>query len=114
MQGRTYVIERIYASKTRDLVFLKYRYENGNDQDLLEIIPHFDRYERGIPVTAYGNTLGHGVIAETKGSLIASGPIFVEMTNGIVGGNSGGPLIEDRSGKIIGISTLSRMVIPSN
>ncbi len=105
LEGRIYKPERIYASKTRDLVLIKYLYENNNDKDLLHIVPLFDRFKIGMPVTAYGNSLGGGVITELKGKLIATGPERIEVTAEIVPGNSGGPIISDTTKEVFGIAT---------
>ena len=105
LQGRVYVPERIYASKTRDLVLIKYRYEDGNDTDLLNIMPLARHFKSGMPVTAYGNSLGSGVITEARGTMIGAGPERIEVTAGIVPGNSGGPVVCDATKEVIGIAT---------
>ena len=52
LEGRIYKPERIYASKTRDLVLIKYLYEDDNDKGLLNIVPLFNRFKNGMAVTA--------------------------------------------------------------
>ena len=105
LEGRIYKPERIYASKTRDLVLIKYLYEDGNDKGLLNIVPLFNRFKNGMAVTAYGNSLGGGVITETPGTMIGAGPEQIEVTTKIVPGNSGGPIICNATKEVIGIAT---------
>ena len=56
-------------------------------------------------VTAYGNSMGTGVITRERGSIKGMGSGMVEITAQIVPGNSGGPVISD-DGDVVGVSTL--------
>ncbi len=56
-------------------------------------------------VVAYGNSLGGGVFTELTGTCLGVGPDRVEISCEIVPGNSGGPVVDRASRKVVGIST---------
>lgn len=56
-------------------------------------------------VTAYGNSMGTGVITREQGEIMGMGSGMVEITAQIVPGNSGGPVVGE-DGKVVGVSTL--------
>jgi len=61
----------------------------------------------GAPVTVPGNSLGAGVTLQINGKLLGIGPALVEVDAKFVPGNSGSPIIDRRSGQVIGMATLS-------
>lgn len=56
-------------------------------------------------VVAYGNSLGGDVITELKGKVVGLGADRIEIDCQIVQGNSGGPVVLEKSKTVIGIST---------
>lgn len=59
----------------------------------------------GDPVVAYGNSLGGGVVTESKGFVQGIGPNRIESNVEIVPGNSGGPIVAD-DGCVVGVSAM--------
>ncbi len=55
-------------------------------------------------IDAYGNSQGTGVITKNSGKVLGLGDSSIEVSCGIVPGNSGGPII-DKDGKVIGIAS---------
>lgn len=56
-------------------------------------------------VVAYGNSLGGDVITSLPGNILGLGTDRIEISCGIVAGNSGGPVVLADSNKVIGVST---------
>lgn len=65
----------------------------------------FKNTKVGDEVVCLGNSLGNGVITETKGKILAYGQPRLEIDCPIVKGNSGGPVVHRASGKVIGLVT---------
>jgi len=59
----------------------------------------------GDVVVTPGNSQGGDVMLNTNGTVLALGPQKVEISNPIYHGNSGGPIIHIKSGKVIGVVT---------
>lgn len=59
----------------------------------------------GDAVQCWGNTLGNGVITATGGKILGFGTPRLEIDCPLVGGNSGGPVIHQKTGKVVGIVT---------
>ena len=58
----------------------------------------------GESVVAYGNSGGENIITELPGKILGIGPNEVEISCGIISGNSGGPVLDQRS-QVIGVAT---------
>jgi hypothetical protein len=61
----------------------------------------------GESVTAYGNSGGQNIITELPGAVLGIGPNEIELSCGIIHGNSGGPVL-DKKNKVIGIASFLR------
>lgn len=61
--------------------------------------------EVGDPVVVFGNSQGAGVVNPLVGKVVGIGPRTVEVSAQFEPGNSGGPIIQLRSGKVIGVAT---------
>lgn len=59
----------------------------------------------GDDVVAFGNALAGGVINPLLGKVVGLGPRTIEVSAQFEPGNSGGPIIHLRSGKVIGVAT---------
>ena len=57
-----------------------------------------------------GNSKGDGVITVTPGKVMAFGPKKIEVNNPVYAGNSGSPIIHEKSGEVIGILTEAELV----
>jgi hypothetical protein len=72
--------------------------------DYLEMEPDVNAVELGEDVIIYGNSLGQGVrISNAK--LLSKSRSQIEISGGIVPGNSGGPILRAKTGRVIGVST---------
>ena len=59
----------------------------------------------GNPVVVFGNAQGAGVVNPLVGKVVGLGPRTVEVSAQCEPGNSGGPIIQLRTGKVIGVVT---------
>jgi len=80
----------------------------------LKIFENPDMLHLGVAVSAYGDSLGDGVIVEVKGEFQGIGPEVIEVSAPFVPGNSGGPVIDSKTGKVIGVSTYGRIIRQSD
>jgi hypothetical protein len=64
-----------------------------------------DNIKIGEAVTVPGNEEGEGVVTNTEGHIVGVGPKLVEVDAKFVHGNSGSPIILDRSGQVAGVAT---------
>ncbi len=102
--GNNYRIERIISSTTRDLVILKYAPLSG-EAPVLRMAPDVLSVPTNAPVIAYGNSQGANVNATLPGNFLGAGYDIIEVSAGIIGGNSGGPVVLQSTGEVIGVST---------
>jgi len=93
-------------------------YKGATDRDLAMIMLKNDKYsyldlatdvlgaaQPGDEVITPGNSQGGEVMLNTEGTVRGIGPQRVEFDNPIYHGNSGGPIIHVKSGKVIGVVT---------
>ena len=104
IQGRSYTIQSIFGAKKRDLVILTYR-RKKKESPLLRPVRDLTQMQANTKVTAYGNSQGSQTHSILPGALLGIGYDRMEISCGIVGGNSGGPVLLDKSGEVIGVST---------
>ncbi len=102
--GNNYKIERIISSTTRDLVILKYT-PVPKESPVLKMASDVASIPTNAPVVAYGNSQGANVNATLPGNFLGVGYDIIEVSAGIVGGNSGGPVVLQSSGEVIGVAT---------
>ena len=104
IQGRHYTVRSIFGAKKRDLVILTYR-RKKQESPLLRPVRDLTQMQANAKVTAYGNSQGSQTHSILPGVLLGIGYDRMEISCGIVGGNSGGPVLLDKSGEVIGVST---------
>lgn len=63
----------------------------------------------GDPVVVLGNVDGGGVVNPVQGELVGLGPDRVEVNAPFELGNSGSPIVNLRSGKVIGVATYAKL-----
>ncbi len=102
--GNYYKIERIISSTTRDLVILKYT-PVPKEAPVLRMASDVLSVPTNAPVVVYGNSQGANVNATLPGIFLGVGYDIIEVSAGIVGGNSGGPVILQSTGEVIGVAT---------
>lgn len=109
---REYHVKSALACKTRDLVILEIDLPAGVIP--LEIEPQITNLALNSGLAAYGDSLGDGVVTDLKGILQGIGPAVIEISAGIVPGNSGGPVVGEKL-RVIGVSTfLKRTSLSQN
>jgi len=59
-----------------------------------------------------GDSEGGEVTLKTKGSIVGIGPQLVEFNNPIFHGNSGGPVVDTKTGKVIAVATFATEMTP--
>ena len=109
---REYQVKSALACKTRDLVILEIDLPAGVIP--LELDPRVTNLALNSGLAAYGDSLGDGVVTDLKGILQGIGPGVIEISAGIVPGNSGGPVVGEKL-RVIGVSTfLKRTSLSQN
>ncbi|MBB5350333.1 hypothetical protein HNR46_000557 [Haloferula luteola] len=91
-------------------------FQASRDADLvrIELLDEFDsKVEIGDPgvaqvqdpLLAVGNSGGAGVLTVLSGQILSLGPAQMEVSAGVIQGNSGGPIFSGESGEAIGVVT---------
>lgn len=96
LSGKKLKPTSVEPSKIRDIVRLKVDADVG-----LKIAENLDINES---IVALGNSQGAGVISPLPGKINGIGPDRIEITSEIVGGNSGGPILNEDM-EVCGIAT---------
>ncbi len=77
----------------------------GGAGDSLELRSPDEPLLINTPIAALGNGGGVGIIAVERGSILGISADSLEVDAGIIQGNSGGPVVEEASGKAVGLVT---------
>lgn len=110
INGSEYEYDKVYCSPERDLAVIPVKRTNQDTMPNLKIFGDPDMLRPGAAVSAYGDSLGDGVIVEVKGVFQGIGPQIIEVSAPFVPGNSGGPVIAKTSQEVIGVSTYCRII----
>lgn len=71
----------------------------------LELYSSNERLPIHTKVAALGNGGGTGVVAVEPGEILGISSDLFEVSSGIIQGNSGGPIIDIETGKVVGVAT---------
>jgi serine protease Do len=74
-------------------------------KDSLVIAPADAGIQINTPIAALGNGGGTGVVAVEKGKILGISADSLEVDAGIIQGNSGGPVVDQATGKVLGLVT---------
>jgi hypothetical protein len=74
-------------------------------KDSLEIAPLNAGIQINTKIAALGNGGGTGVVAVEKGKVLGTSADSIEVDAGIIQGNSGGPVVDQTTGKVLGLVT---------
>ena len=110
INGKVYQYCKVYSSPDRDLAVIPLQRVNHADMPNLPILKQPDMLQVNTKITAYGDSLGAGVIVAANGKYLGIGPEIIEVDAPFVSGNSGGPVLEDQSGQVIGVATYCRIM----
>jgi S1-C subfamily serine protease len=100
--GGQLVILSYKGADDRDLAMIAI---TPGDYKYLDLAPDISSVQPGDEVITPGNSRGGDVMLNTDGKVLGLGPDRVEFDNPIYHGNSGGPVIHVKSGKVIGVVT---------
>lgn len=92
----------LQAAEGADLVRLEILEEV---KDFLEVLPSDSTLQINTEIAALGNGGGNGVISVENGKILGTSADSIEVDAGIIQGNSGGPVLEQSSGKAVGLVT---------
>jgi serine protease Do len=90
------------AAEGADLVRLELLEEV---KDFLELFPADSALQINTEIAALGNGGGNGVVSVEEGKVLGTSGDTLEVDAGIIQGNSGGPVVEQSSGKAVGLVT---------
>jgi len=88
------------GASDRDLVMIKIQDDHYTYLELATDIA--GTVQTGDAVITPGNSEGGEVMLNTKGTVLGIGPQLIEISNPFYHGNSGGPLVHAKSGKVLG------------
>jgi hypothetical protein len=110
--GREIPILSLSGASDRDLAKLSI---TDDHYHYLELAKNFDAtVQAGDDILAPGNSEGGGVTLDTPGKLVGIGPDRIEISNPIFHGNSGGPVIDQGSGQVLGVVTYTMRRAPTD
>jgi hypothetical protein len=110
--GRENPILSLAGASDRDLAKLSI---NDDHYHYLELAKNFtDTVQAGDDILTPGNSEGGGVTLDTPGKVVGIGPDRIEISNPIFHGNSGGPVIDEGSGQVLGVVTYALKRAPTD
>ena len=104
VNGETIPFKQILSATDRDLAFIpiEAQYATG----AFDIEEHVDDIWPNEPITCLGDSEGIGVIVACNGKFLGLGATTFEVDALFVQGNSGGPIIRDKSQNVVGVATM--------
>lgn len=114
VQGKEYNFDKIYSSTHEDLAFIPIERDDHTLFPNLSIHPDPASLPDNAPVTVYGDSLGDGVIVALPGKLLGIGPKIIEVDSKFVPGNSGGPVMENKTQMVVGVATYCKIILQSS
>ena len=93
----------LMGASDRDLAMILIQDNHYSYLDLATDIAN--SVQNGDPVITPGNSEGGEVLLDTKGTVLGVGPERIEFSNPIYHGNSGGPVFDLKTGKVIAVVT---------
>lgn len=100
--GKELKVKHLFIPKDRDLAIFEL-----DDKSItpLQIEPKVGELKSSTQVVVYGNSHGASIVTTVKGILQGTGPTKIETNAGFVKGNSGSPIIDLSTGKVVGVAT---------
>jgi hypothetical protein len=110
--GAEIAVLSLKGATDRDLAMFMIKDNHYNYFDLAGDVAATVR--KGDMVITPGDSEGGEVVLDTKGAVLGIGPDRVEITNPIYHGNSGGPVFDLTTGKVIGVVSFGARVRPTD
>jgi hypothetical protein len=110
--GEQITILSLKGAADRDLAMLSIKDGTYNYLDLAPDVSA--TVQTGDDVITPGNSEGGEVVVNTGGKVVGIGPQRIEFSNPIYHGNSGGPVVQASTGKVVGVVTEVEKVDVSN
>ena len=110
--GAEIAVLSLKGASDRDLAMFMIQDNHYNYLDLADDVAGTAR--KGDATITPGNSEGGEVVLDTKGGLQGIGPDRVEITNPIYHGNSGGPVFDLTTGKVIGVVSFGAPTHPTD
>lgn len=110
VNGVEYEYDEVYCSPDRDLAVIPVSRDNLEDMPNFEIHAQVDMLKSGTKAVSYGNSLGADVIVSAQGRYLGVGPKHIEVNVPFVSGNSGGPIVEASTERVIGVATYAMII----
>lgn len=95
----------VFFAKDRDMALARIIDPKDKKLQWFDRTTQIDSISIGQVVSCYGDSQGQGVMVESTGRILGVGPISFELDADIVPGNSGGPILQKKTGKIAGIAS---------
>ena len=105
MNGLEYHATNALFSTSRDIALLQIEIEKDQDVVPLKTIRSAKDLVFDMEICCYGDSEGKGVIVKSQGHLLGIGPESIETDAEIVPGNSGGPLLDPKSGLVVAVAS---------
>jgi len=110
-EDRPVEVKAIKFTPDRDLALFELAKQDAYES--LEIRPDVTSLPVGSALRVYGNSGGGEVFTEIGGKALGSGPRVVETDAEFIEGNSGSPVLEYPSLKVVGVATYASVLNPN-
>lgn len=74
-------------------------------KDSLELVATDTTFQINNSIAALGNGGGKGVVAVEPGTILGTSADSLEISSGVIQGNSGGPVVDATNGRVVGVVT---------
>lgn len=105
-RGETLNVLAIHAARGHDIALIRVSETSGG----LQLAKDAADSQIGDSVVVVGNRLGGGVLTQETGRLLGIGPDRIEVNAKFQPGNSGSPIVNTRTGEVIGVATYLQTV----
>lgn len=109
VEGNKYKCSSILSAADRDIAIIPIDYLTQQEMDKLQffdIAQSFKIDNAPDSLICYGDSEGRGVIVSCQGKILGKGSKYIEVDTPFVQGNSGGPLVDKKTGKVIAVASL--------
>ena len=104
VRGHNYLGSSIFYAQDRDIAFVEITNVNFREVACLSLRRNVEETPLKSAIMCMGNSQGSGVIVPAKGRLLAIGPTEIEIEADVVPGNSGSPVVSEKSLEVLGLA----------